>query len=139
MTRQQKMAWYNLAVFGVAVLAYLGLWPVLGPVPALGAVGVCGLWGLSPLFFRKPRGAVVVDERDQLISLRAQVAGLWIFWECFVAAVMLTWGISRWYDCQTISIDALPWLVFGGMIIYVVTHSIAVLAQYGRSGDHESA
>jgi hypothetical protein len=46
-TLQQKVAWFNLAVFAAAVLAYVALVPVLGAVPALGAFGICGLWGFS--------------------------------------------------------------------------------------------
>ena len=137
LTVQQKVAWYNLAVFGVTVAAYGALVPVLGAIAALGAVGICGLWGLTPLFYRRRKGEVVMDERDQLVNLRAQIAGLWIFWECFVAACMITWGVLRYWKGQnTVSVDVLPCMVFGGMIVFQVSHSIATLVQYRRSGSH---
>jgi hypothetical protein len=140
-TPQQKMAWFNLAVFGLAVLVYLGLCPVLGPVPALGAMGVCGFWGLGGVFFRKRQpGDVVLDERDRLISLRAQLAGLWVFWECFVLGCVGGWAVIRyWYHRETIAVEVLPLLVFAGMAVFTVAQSIGILVQYGRGGRDENA
>ena len=134
MNVQQKVAWFNLAVFGAAVVAYVVLIPFLGPLPALGAFGICGLWGLSPFFYRRRKSEVLVDERDRLVNLRAQLAGLWIFWECFVAACMITWGVLRYWKQQyTVTVEVLPAMVFGALIVFCLIHSIAVLVQYGRS------
>ena len=134
MNVQQKVAWYNLGVLAAAVVIYGILVPFLGAVPALGAFGICGLWGLGILFYRRGRGEVLVDERDRLVSLRAQVAGLWVFWECFIAACMITWAVLRYGKGQhTVPVEILPAMVFGAMIVFLLTHSIAVLAQYGRS------
>jgi hypothetical protein len=135
MTLQQKVAWFNLAVSGAAVLAYVALVPVLGAGPALGAFGICGLWGFSVLFHRRRKGQVVTDEREQLIAVRSQLAGLWVFWEAFVAACMITWAVVRYhYDRSVVPVDLLPVLVMGGMVVYGVTQSIAVLIQYRSKG-----
>jgi hypothetical protein len=141
MVPQQKLAWFNLAVFGVAALIYLGLWPVVGAKPAMAAIAVCGFWGLAPLFFRKRRlGNVVLDERDQLISLRAQLAGLWVFWECLVLGCVGGWAVLRYVQHrETITVEVLPLLVFGGFTVFTVTQSVAILVQYGRSRRDENA
>lgn len=138
MTLQQKVAWFNLAVLAAAVLAYVALVPVLGAVPALGAFGICGLWGLSVLFYRRREGQVVTDEREQLIVLRSQLAGLWTLWEALVAMCMITWAVVRYrYDRSVVPVDVLPALVLGGMIVYQVTQSIAVVIQHRRSSGRE--
>jgi hypothetical protein len=138
MTVQQKVAWFNLAVLAASVAAYLVLLPFLGPGPALGAFGICGLWGLTVLFYRRRKGEVLIDERDALISARAQLAGLWIFWECWIAACMITWGVLRYLKHQeTVAVDILPQMVGGGMIVFVLVHSVATLLQYARRRGHE--
>jgi len=138
MTLQQKVAWFNLAVSAGAVLAYAALVPILGVLAAQAAFGICGLLGLSSLFHRRQEGQVVTDEREQLIAVRSQLAGLRIFWVAFVAACMLTWAVVRYhYDRSVVPVDVLPVLVMGGMIVFYVTQSIAVLIQYRRRGGRE--
>ncbi len=140
MNVQQKVAWYNLGVFAVAALAYLALVPLLGFLHALAAYGLLGLWGLSPLFFRRSKGGVLIDERDQLVGMRAQLAGLWIFWLCFVAACIIPWAVLHYHSHrETVTIDVLPWMAGGAMVVFTVTHSIAVLLQYRMGRAHESA
>jgi hypothetical protein len=79
-----------------------------------------------------------VDERDQFVGLRAVLAGYSIFWVCFVAACMTTWGVLRYCKYQdTVSVDVLPLLVGGGMIVFMVSQSVAILIQYGRSRERE--
>ncbi len=77
-----------------------------------------------------------MDERDEFILRKANLAGLWTFWELFVAASMITWGVIRYVKHQeTVSVDVLPILVLGGWIAFMFTQSIATLIQYGRSRD----
>ena len=139
MNMQQKVACFNLAVFATAAAAYGALVLLWGPLPAFAAFGIFGLWGLTPFFYLRRKGKVLVDERDQLVILRAVLAGYSIFWVCFVSACMITWGVIRYYKYQdTVSVDVLPLLVGGGMIVFMVSHSVAVLIQYGRSRDREN-
>jgi hypothetical protein len=136
MNVQQKAAWYDLAVFGASVIFYLALVLVVHhpPLPALGAFGLCGLWGLKGFYYTMRRGAVILDERDRLVSVRAQLVGLWIFWVAFVLVCTVTWGVLRYEKREyTVPVDVLPIMVFGGLIIYSVSHSVAVLVQYGRT------
>jgi hypothetical protein len=140
MNVQQKVAWFNLTVFAAAAATYVALVLLWGPLPAFAAFGIFGLWGLTPFFYYlRRKGKVLVDERDQLVNLRAVLASYSIFWLCFVAACMITWSVLRYYKYQnTVSVDVLPLLVGGGMIVFMVSHSVAVLIQYGRSREREN-
>ena len=140
MNAQQKVAWFNLAVFTAAVAAYGVLVPIMGPSPALGAFGILGMWGLTPFFFRRRNAEVLVDERDEFVNLRGFVVGAVVFWLCFVAVCMTTWGVIRyWKHQETVSVDILPVLVGGGMIVLMLSHSVAMLIQYqgSRGREHE--
>jgi hypothetical protein len=140
MNVQQKVAWFNIAVFVAALALYGALVPLIGASRALGAYGVLGLWGLGFFFYRRPKSGVLMDERDQLVNARAQVAGLWIFWEFFVAACMITWAVLRYfYHSDIVSVEVLPLMVVGGMVIFVLSYSIAILFQYRTGRSHESA
>jgi hypothetical protein len=136
MVVQQKVAWFKLTVISASVLTCIVLIPLTGMPAALGAFGICGLCGLSPVFYRRPNKGVLIDERDQFILRKANLAGLRIFWALFVAACMITWGIIRYLRHQeTISVDVLPILVLGGWIAFMFAQSVATLIQYGRSHD----
>ena len=133
MTPQQKHAWFNLIVFTTVLVAYLGLVPFVGTRAALGAMGLCGFWGLGVVFYRKKRGMLAFDERDKQIHGFSLGLAYAVFWVCFVAACMIPWGVFSWYGWESISIEVLPWLVFGGMIVVTVSQSVAILVKYGRS------
>ena len=138
MNVQQKVAWFNLAVFAAAVVAYGAFVLLWGPLPALGAFGIFGLWGLTPFFYLRRKSEVLVDERDQIVNLRAALTGFSIFWLCFVAACMIPWGVLRLYRNQdTVPVDVLPCLVGGGMMVLYVSQSVATLVQYGRGRRRE--
>jgi len=142
MSPQQRAAWFKLIVALAVVVLYAALVPFVGPKHALVAFAICGLWGLEPFFFRKgPDGKrPILDERDHLISIRAQVAGLWIFWEFLLAACMIIWATLRYYyHRQTISVDLLPQLFLGSVVIFQIAYSLAILIQYGRSTPNENA
>ncbi len=140
MNIHQKVARFNIAVFFAALALYSVLVPLIGAIPALGAYGVLGLWGLGFFYYRRPKRGVLIDERDQLISIRAQVAGLYIFWEFFVAACMITWVVLRYfYHSDTVSVEVLPLMVVGGMAVFILSYSIAILFQYRTGRSHESA
>ncbi len=70
MTATQKNAWFSLAVILVSLIAVGCLYPFIG-WKANGALGLCGLLGFGPLFYRKRNSEVVMDERDLLIEKRA--------------------------------------------------------------------
>ena len=142
----QKVAWFNLIVFAIAVALYLMAvsffeWHfhrTLGAASlnALGMFGVCGLWGFGVYFNydRKRRAKANMDEREQLISLRASMVGFAIFCEIFVVLCMGVWAYPSYVRHQTtVPIGFLPFLVMLCTIVFVVTQSIAILVQYKRS------
>ena len=141
MSVHQKMAWFNLSVAILAVLVYCLLIPFVGPRGAMVAWAVGALWALTPLFYLRARrtSQVVLDERDQLVQLRANLATLVVVWSCLVLGCMGTWAVLRYVKHQgMVSVEVLPGVVMAGMAIFMVTNSIAILAQYGQGrGDHE--
>ncbi len=142
----QKMAWFNLIIFAVALALYaLGV-PLLAwlchqslataALPSLGVFGICGLWGLGNRFFydRRKRAKISLDERETLINHRANTIGMFMFWEVLVVLCMGAWTTLRYvYDQATIPVDVLPALIFLGMIVFTLTQSVAILVQYKRS------
>ena len=139
MSRQQKYAWFILALFVIAVGAYLVAMPFIGPLPALGAVGFLGFAGLGPLFFRKKSGQhePVMDERDKLIQLKAGHHAFLAAYEWYILACMGVWAFNRgWTGEGTVPVFVLPLFVFGGMAIHLLAYAIAVLVGYGREERH---
>ncbi len=55
-----------------------------------------------------------------------------IFWVLFVAAAMIPWFIIG--PNGTITVNYLPWMVFGGMFIVMLLQSIVTLNEYGWKG-----
>ncbi len=142
----QRLAWFNLIVFAVAVALYLMTLSfftlhfhrtlAVAAMPALGMFGVCGLWGLGNYFLydRKRCARVKLDERESLINQRAAAIGMVLFWEVFVFLCMGVWAYLSYVRHQTtVPIGFLPFLVMFGMIVFWVTQSIAILVQYKRS------
>jgi hypothetical protein len=133
MSAMQKFAWFNLAVIA-STLAVLSLFPFLGK-GALGGFGFLGLLGFGPLFFRKKPGQVPMDERDQIIWMRAWGLAYAVFWVVFVlAAAVLS---ARVYGQEgAVPVWVVQCSVFCGLVVVVALASVAILVQYARgSGD----
>lgn len=138
MNRAQKVAWFTLVVLalalGLSLAAFCVGYFVLG-VPAqraaagFGFIGIMGLVGLTPILFRKDKAKVQCDERDLVIQRNAAVAAYATFWLLFVAAAMVPWFITG--PNGMITINYLPWMVFGGMFVVVLVQAIVTLSQYG--------
>lgn len=158
MTVQQREAWFHLVVCAAvlatqivlalipgfpggeanrSVIAYqVGKTNVLIPGSPWawgGLVVLCVLW-LGGFVLRRQAGEALLDERDQLFGRRAQLIGLRIFWICFVSTTLLKWIVVRFTENQeTVPVDYLLEMVFNAWILFLVSHAIAVLVQYGRS------
>ena len=128
MSAMQKLAWFNLAVIALTLVACLGLLPFLGN-GALGGFGFLGLIGLGPLFFRKKPGQVLTDERDLLIQRRSWVLAYSLFWVVFVlAAVVLSAAV---YGADgAVPVWVLQYSVFCGFMLVYALASVAILVQY---------
>ena len=146
MNRSQKIAWFNLAVIlialmlsgiAVAFLAFVLALPLQAALGGLGFTGVIGFTGLSPFLFRKAKGQVEFDERDQLYSMRAWFAGYCSSYLFFVVVCMTTWFIYGFKG--TISVNVLPLTVLGGYMALILAHSLAILVQYGRTNTGEKS
>ena len=138
MNRMQKIAWFNLIVLSIALvlsviafgIAYFifGL-PANRAAGGFGLIGIMGFSGLSPVLFRKAKSKVQFDERDTAIQRKAVGSAYAMFWVLFVAAAMIPWFIIG--PNGTITTNYLPWMVFGGMFVVMLLHSIVTLNEYG--------
>jgi hypothetical protein len=135
MSRMQQFAWFNLAVISLTLLAIVSLLPFLG-YGALGGIGLSGLLGFGPLFFRASPGQVIADERDQLIQLRAWFIAYNLFWVAFVfVAVGLSAMVYGEEGSVPVNVVRLS-TFFGFMLMYTIA-SITILFQY--SGEAKNA
>ena len=138
MNRAQKIAWFNLIVLltalGLSTIAIgvfyfiVGL-PMRGAICGFAFIGVVGLTGLSPILFRKEKKQASFDERDLLIAKKASLVAYSIFWVLFVAAAMIPWFIIG--PKGAITVNYLPWMVFGGMVVVMLVQSVVTLDEYG--------
>lgn len=141
MNRAQKIAWFNLVVILISLLlsgtaaavlalvAFLAERPLRGALGGLGFIGTIGFTGLSPFLFRKAKGQVEFDERDQFYNMRAWFLGFCASYLLFVIVCMTTWFIRG--PKGTISVNVLPLTVMGGFMALMLVHSLAILGQYG--------
>lgn len=144
MNRAQKIAWFTLVMLvlalGLSVAAFGVAYFILG-VPAgraaggFGFIGIMGFSGLAPLLFKKDKDQLQLDERDLLIKRRVMLGAYSIFWPLFVLAAMAPWFIKG--PQGMITVNYLPWMVFGGMFVVMLVQAIATLEQYGWRGQRE--
>ncbi len=135
MNASQKEAWFSLAVVATVLVLVAVLLPFLGK-GALGGFGFLGFLGLSPIFFRKRSGTVVLDERDTQIRLRSQFCAHLVFWLLFVLAAMTAPAVYGWNG--SVPVGLVMTSVFCGLIVITAVSSLATLIQYGRGG-HDAA
>ena len=142
MNRQQKIAWFNLVAitlaFGLSVTTFcVGFFifkaPVRQAAAGFGFMGIMGFIGLTPVLFKKDKGKVLADERDLAILRKAAVVAYSVFWVLFVAAAMIPWFITG--PDGKITVNYLPWMVFGGMFVVMLAQSLVTLSEYGWRGD----
>jgi hypothetical protein len=144
MNRAQRIAWFTLVVLGLAlglsVATFCVGYFILG-VPAeraaagFGFMGIMGLLGLIPILFKKDKAKVLCDERDLTIQRNATIGAYATFWVLFVAAAMIPWFIIGPHGM--ITVNYLPWMVFGGWFAVMLIQAVATLTQYGWGGKDE--
>jgi hypothetical protein len=64
-----------------------------------------------------------------MIQRNASVAAYATFWVLFVAAAMVPWFVTG--PNGAITVNYLPWMVFGGMFVVMLVQALATLQQYG--------
>lgn len=139
MNREQKVAWFVVINVTIAIIisltAFVILYVKVGTPKAFAAfafLGICGISGLSPLMFKKDKGAVVRDERDKTISLKAAWAGFGSSYLFVGLACMLPFSIMG--PNATIQVRWLPYIFMGACLTSFYVRSITLLVLYGRSG-----
>lgn len=130
MPTSQKHAWFNLVIVGVSVLVVLSLYPFIG-WRAHAGLGIIGLLGFGPIFFRKRKGKVVLDERDVQIQRRSALLGYSVFWVVFVIAASFM-SVLFYGQEGSIPVPVVQVSVFYAMVLFVGVMSVATLIQYGR-------
>jgi hypothetical protein len=135
MNASQREAWFSLVVVVSALVMVTALVPFLGR-GAIGGFGLLGFLGLSPFFFRKRHGSVVLDERDTQIRLRSQFCAHLVFWLLFVLAAMTAPAVYGWNGYVPVALVMAS--VWCGWVVLVGVMSLATLIQYGRGG-HDAA
>jgi hypothetical protein len=130
MCQTQKEALFNLIVVTLTLVAVLALYPILGRAASCG-FALLALLGFGPIFYRKRRGQVVADERDNLIRRRSTIIAYTVFWLAFFATATLT---AAFYGFDgAVPVPVIMNGVWFGAMLFVAAHAIATLAQYGRS------
>lgn len=150
MNRFEKIAWYNLAVLGISMLVFCGMYLYVRETRPFGisvvvsssAFGLLGFLGIGPgLFGGKGAGygktfsfhAPDMDERDQLIQRRAAMHGFVAVWEVICLAIMggwVYWVFVRGIHSVVVRLDFLPILLFPLVAILVAGSSVSVVLQY---------
>ena len=130
MSATLKQAWYNLLIISICLITVVSLYPTLG-WKANGALGFCGLLGLSPFFFRRRKGEIAMDERDALIQRRSMLLGLKVFWVAFVLTTAL---VSPWRYGQdgNVPVSVVQVSVFYALILFMGVMSLATIILYRR-------
>ena len=138
MNRIQKTAWFSLIMvtlaFGLSLISvgvlYFGFGlPLQRAAGGFGFIGIMGLSALAPLLFKKDKDKVPLDERDLLIRNKATMAAYCGFWPVFVIAAMAPFFIYG--PDSMVSVKYLCAMVFGGMFIVILVHSLVTLQEYG--------
>ncbi|MCP4455490.1 MAG: hypothetical protein GY809_28865 [Planctomycetes bacterium] len=139
MNRTYKIARFTVIVISISCVlsgsAFLILYLTLGLPKAsagLGFMGLSGLVGLAPVIYKKDHGRVVCDERDAEIMRRAALAGFTAAYLVMGLACMLPFFVLG--HRGTITVQWLPMIFMGGGLSHYMTHSIAILAEYGKGG-----
>lgn len=139
MNRMQKIAWFTVACFSVALILSIILVVILYslygfPVAnaGLGLLGLTGLAGLGSFIFKKDPGAVSFDERDHLINQKAAQAGFGLSYGIFIASCMGVYTYCKTQSIEAISIETLPMFIWPPFVAVFLGHAVAILILYGK-------
>lgn len=141
MNRIQKISWMMVISIGIAVVCSAvatSAWYIKFGFPkawvGLSFLGIAGLGGLGPLFFRKDPGPVQADERDNLIHLKAARGSFALSYLVFGLLCMGIWEYCRLHDRSVISIEVLPLVWSLAALTAFFSHALIILILYGKGG-----
>jgi len=130
----QKESWGMVIGFGIALVAFVILAPLVGIKMSWPVLCLYALGGFVPLIFRSKRNADLVakDERSKIIVARADRVGGLAAFQVTLFACLVPWGIYNYQGKDEISIVILPFVLFMAMIALWVARAIAILVLFGR-------
>lgn len=134
MSPMQKESWGMVVAFGVGLVVFVILIPLIGIRRAWAAPCLYALGGFATLIFRKKRDVdtVASDERSKMIVEKATKAGGIAAFQVTLLACLIPWGIYNYQGKDQISIVILPFVLFMAMTALWVTRAITILVLYGR-------
>ncbi|MBW8000753.1 MAG: DUF2178 domain-containing protein [Planctomycetes bacterium] len=139
MNRSQKAAWLivittsiALIASGTAITIFYSAFGFPKASAGLGFLGIAGIGGLARIVFKKDKGNVTVDERDNKINKRAALAGFGAAY-LFVGLACMTPFFVLGPDAS-IKVFWLPMIFMIAGVTNFYVHSIAILVQYGKGG-----
>lgn len=131
MNAMEKVAWTNLLVSAVAIVAATAAIPWLGP-RATGFFGLLALIPLGMIFLRQRGDRVVVDERDRVIDRKAGNIAVGATWMLLVITLI---GATMWgsyTQAHMVSTAFLNWLIWIQAAACFGLRGLAALVLYRR-------
>ena len=146
MNRQQKIAWFQLAVVGTAAVMSVILMAFFIRKNAYGfseawwigsgySTPLLVLTVLAPAFIRKKKGQIDSDERDLMIDRKAARIAFGTTYTFFILVCFVAW-VEAGFD-KLIPAYWLVRVVFGAWITSVLAHALITLVCYGWGGKGE--
>jgi len=143
MNRQQKIAWFQLAVVGTAAAMSVILMAFFIIKYAYGfseawwigsgySTPPLVLTVLAPVFIRKKKGQIDSDERDLMIDRKAARIAFGTTYTFFILVCFAAW-VGAGFD-RPIRAFWLVRIVLGAWITSVLAHALITLVCYDRGG-----
>ena len=127
MNRYEKIAWFNLALFGLSVVVYFILFLFvlakfdlyLRAKVSCAAFGLCGFAALGPGLFpnKQVKSALTTDEQEIIILRRSDSKKRKVFWAVYLFVFLCTWICGNYLEEGSIIIKIvfIPILIFIGI------------------------
>jgi hypothetical protein len=132
MNAMEKVAWTELIVSVVAVIAASLLVPWIGPEAAVSGFALLALIALSGLYLRRRGDRVVIDERDREIARRATGIGVGTAWMTLFMALIAATLWSSQSQTHAVSTVFLNWLIWVQGAICYGTQGLVAIVMYRR-------
>ena len=127
MNRYEKIAWFNLSLFGLSVVVYLILFLFvlakfdfyLRAIVSCTAFGLCGFAALGPALFtnKQLKSALTSDEQEITIVQISDSKKRKLFWLIYLFVFLGTWICGKYLEEGFIIINIvfIPILIFIGL------------------------
>ena len=127
----QRMAWFNLGLIALIMVAFIVSIPLAGQGAARGiSVPLVALVVFGIIFLRRKKGEAFWDERDREIERQSSLAGLWVFFMYFIAFGIF---IIMDQDQKPIERHLFTSYFFFGILLFFTVFSLAILVLYGTN------